>query len=70
MGKWTFQIPGETNKEAGIAGKKTVETVKAVSTMTYHKYTYYCLHSWNVLVIEAEIYKFFCVSKCFLQVDV
>jgi len=28
---YVFQVPGETNKETGLAGKKSVETVKAVS---------------------------------------
>ena len=28
---YSFQIAGETEKESGLAGKKTIETVKAVS---------------------------------------
>lgn len=29
-----FQVPGETNTETGLAGKKSVETVKAVSLLS------------------------------------
>lgn len=28
---WSPQIPGETNQEVGLAGRKTLESVKAVS---------------------------------------
>ena len=28
---WSLQIPGETSQEVGLAGRKTLESVKAVS---------------------------------------
>ena len=34
------QIAGETNQEAALAGKKTVETVKAVSASVWSLYRF------------------------------
>ena len=37
------KIAGETNTEVGIAGKKTIETVKAVST----RFKIFRIQSWE-----------------------
>lgn len=48
------QVPGETQGEAAPAGKKTVETVKAVSSTQGLKYIFICIFMYIYLYVTGR----------------